>query len=185
MIIVGITWTLGAGKGTIVDYLVHKKGFQHFSVRAYLIQKIEERGLPINRDSMVIVGNDLRAKHTPAYIGEQLYKQAAASSQNTIIESIRTVGEVESLRNKGNFYLFAIDADTKIRYERILLRASESDHVSYQKFLDDEQKEMQNTDPNKQNVAQCIQLADYVFTNNGTIEELHTQIDAAITSLKI
>ena len=34
MIIIGITGTLGAGKGTIVDYLVKQKGFVHYSVRA-------------------------------------------------------------------------------------------------------------------------------------------------------
>ena len=71
-----------------------------------------------------------------------------------------------------------------MRYERVVLRGSESDHVSYEKFLADEQKEMENTDPNKQNVAKCIQLADYVFTNNGTIEELNQQIEEVINNPK-
>ena len=133
---------------------------------------------------MVIVGNDLRAKHSPSYIVQQLYQQAESSGKNTIIESIRAAGDVESLHQKWNFYLFAIDADPKVRYERVVLRGSESDHVSYEKFLADEQKEMENTDPNKQNVAKCIQLADYVFTNNGTIEELNQQIEEVINNPK-
>jgi dephospho-CoA kinase len=76
------------------------------------------------------------------------------------------VGEVEALKGKENFYFFAIDADSKIRYERIKIRNNESDNVTYEKFIDDEQKEMQNEDPNKQNVGKCIKLADYTFTNN-------------------
>ena len=44
MIIIGITGTLGAGKGTIVDYLVQEKGFKHYSVRNYLIKEIEKGG---------------------------------------------------------------------------------------------------------------------------------------------
>ena len=52
----------------------------------------------VNRDSMVIVANDLRGKHTPSYIVEQLYQQAKASKKNTIIESIRVVGEAEALK---------------------------------------------------------------------------------------
>ncbi len=34
MIIIGITGTLGAGKGTIVDYLVKEKGLKNVSVAA-------------------------------------------------------------------------------------------------------------------------------------------------------
>lgn len=60
MKIIGITGTLGAGKGTIVDYLVQQYGFVHFSVRAYLIQQIQKANLAVNRDSMVIVANELR-----------------------------------------------------------------------------------------------------------------------------
>jgi len=62
MIIIGITGTLGAGKGTIVDYLINKKDFKHFSARAFLVEEIEKRGLENNRDSMVLVANELREK---------------------------------------------------------------------------------------------------------------------------
>lgn len=185
MIIVWITWTIGAGKGTIVDYLVQKKWFQHFSVRAFLIKEIERRWIPVIRDNMVIVANDLRAQYGPSYIVEQLYEQAKLTGNNTIIESIRTVGEIEALKGKENFTFFAIDADPNIRYERAILRWSETDKISYEKFIDDEQKEMQNEDPNKQNVAKCMQMADHVFTNNGTLEELHKQIEIILEQLKI
>ena len=107
------------------------------------------------------------------------------SGNNAIIESIRAVGEVESLKSKGQFYLFAIDADPKIRYERAVLRASETDSVSYIEFISNEQREMQNQDPSKQNVAKCIHLADFVFTNNGTLEELDKQIEEVLTKLQI
>ncbi len=185
MIIVWVTWTLGAGKGTIVDYLVKNKWFQYFSVRAFLIQEIEKRGLPVNRDSMVLVANDLRATYWPAYIIQQLYQQAQASEKNTIIESIRAIGEVESLKDKENFYLLAIDADPKIRYERIVLRGSETDKITYEEFIANEQREMENTDPTKQNIAKCMQLADYVLTNNGTFQQLHYQLEEVLTKLEI
>ena len=38
MITIGITGTLGAGKGTIVDYLIEKRGFVHYSVRAFITE---------------------------------------------------------------------------------------------------------------------------------------------------
>jgi hypothetical protein len=154
-------------------------------VRSFLIQEIEKRALPINRDSMVLVANDLRAQHGASYIVEQLYEQAKLSQKDTIIESIRAVGEVEALKNKERFYLFAIDAEPKIRYERVVLRGSETDKISYDEFISNEEREMQNEDPSKQNIAKCIQLADFVFTNNGTFEALHNQIEQTIAKITL
>ena len=134
---------------------------------------------------MVIVANDLRAKQSPSYIVEQLYDQAKTSEKNAIIESIRAVGEAEVLKSKGNFYLFAIDADPKIRYERAVLRGSETDKISFDEFIMNEEREMNNTDPTKQNVAKCMQLADHVFTNNTTLEDLHHQLEEVINKFNI
>ncbi|MEG1910591.1 MAG: AAA family ATPase, partial [Bacteroidales bacterium] len=89
MYIIGITGTLGAGKGTVVDYLVKNKGFTHFSARAFLIKEIEKRHLAVNRDSMTLVANELRTQKGASYIVDELYKAALASGTDAIIESIR------------------------------------------------------------------------------------------------
>ena len=159
MNIIGITGTIGAGKGTIVDYLVKEKGYVHYSVRAFLAEEVQRRGLEVNRDTLTEVGNDLRAKHSPSYIATQLYERAFATGKNAVIESIRALGEVNALRSKGNFYLFAVDADQKTRYQRITERKSETDSVSFETFVANEEREMTSDDPNKQNLAACIKEA--------------------------
>ena len=177
MQIIGITGTLGAGKGTIVEYLVENKGFQHYSVRQFLIEEIERRGLPINRDSMTKIANELRAANTPYYIVGELYKQAMASGKNAVIESIRTPGEVEFLQQQGNFILIAIDADPKLRFERIKLRKSETDQIDFETFLSNEKREMTTADPNKQNLQKCIKMADMIINNDGSVKELMNQLE--------
>lgn len=177
MIIIGITGTLGAGKGTIVKYLVNEKGFVHYSVRAYLLEKIRKKGLPENRDSMFNLANELRASYGPSYVTDQLYMQALVSGKNCVIESIRTPGEVDSLRAKGHFFLLAVDADRELRYQRILLRQSETDRVSRNTFLENEERELSTTDPNKQNIRECIKMADFILLNNGTKKELVLQLE--------
>ncbi|RLD41868.1 MAG: hypothetical protein DRI89_08670 [Bacteroidetes bacterium] len=177
MQIIGITGTLGAGKGTIVEYLTENKGFQHYSVRQFLIEEIEKRGLPVNRDSMTNIANELRAANTPYYIVGELYKQALAFGKNAVIESIRTPGEVEFLQQQGDFILIAVDADPKLRFERIKLRKSATDQIDFETFLSNEKREMTTADPNKQNLQKCIQMADIALQNGGTIDELIQQLE--------
>ncbi len=177
-IIIGITGTLGAGKGTVVDYLTQNKGFAHFSVRAFIARELNARGLPVNRDTLTALANELRAQNSPSYIIEQLYKEAATLNQNCIIESIRTPGEIASLRSFPGFFLLAVDADPQIRYLRIRKRNSETDNVSFDTFLSNEQREMNSDDSNKQNLAECIRQADYVINNNGNPEQLNQETEA-------
>lgn len=181
--IIGITGTLGAGKGTIVDYLTKHHGFEHFSVRGYLTKLIVEKGEDVNRDTMVHTANELRAKHSPSFIAEELYREALETGKDCIIESIRTVGEVHALHDKGNFYLFAVDADQALRFERIIERASETDKVDFETFKANEAREMSSTDPNKQNLDACMKLADFRFVNSGSFEQLYQQIDDVLKKI--
>jgi len=185
MLIIGITGTLGAGKGTIVDFLVNEKGFTHFSVRGFITEEIIRQGLQVNRDSMVLVANGLRASHSPSWLVDQLYEKAAGTGRNCVIESIRTPGEIESLRGKGNFVLFAVDADPQLRYNRIVMRNSETDRISYQTFIENEEREMASTDPNKQNIGKCIGQADFIFYNNHSLNDLNVRVAEVLHDLRI
>ena len=183
MKIIGITGTIGAGKGTMVNYLVEQHGFYHYSVRGYLTELIKNRNLPMNRDSMVEVANELRTNHNPAFIIQQLLEWAKSKRRDCIIESIRTPGEVAALRKTEDFILFAIDADPEIRYRRIVERGSETDNITFKTFMENEQREMNNTDLNKQNLSACIKLADYVITNGTTFHEMYNKIEHALYEL--
>ncbi len=183
MNVIGITGTLGAGKGTIVDLLKDEYSYAHYSVRDYLIEVIRDRGMEVNRDSMTMVANELRANNSPSFITDELYKKAVKNNTNCIIESIRTPGEIDSLRAKGEFYLFAVDADSRVRFDRIQIRKSSTDNVDYKTFVANEEREMNTDDPNKQNLAKCISMADFVFNNNGDLKELNSKIREVINNI--
>ena len=83
-----------------------------------------------------------------------------------------------ALRQSGfPFTLLAVDADQKIRYDRAIGRGSSTDKVSFEKFQEQEAVEMTSTDPTKQNLGRCMELADVRLVNDGTVEEFHAQID--------
>jgi dephospho-CoA kinase len=178
MIIIGITGTLGAGKGEIVSIL-KIKNFTHYSVRDFLTQELKRRNTEVNRDTMTLLANELRKIHSPRYIIEQLYNQAVAKGEDAVIESVRTPGEIDFLKSqkKGTFYLLAVDADQKIRYERIVGRKSDLDKVSFEKFVSDEQREMISSDPTKQSISECMRRADVVIRNDGNLDDLAHQVE--------
>ena len=73
--------------------------------------------------------------------------------------------------------------DQKIRYERIVLRNNETDRISFEQFVNDDNTESVSTDQNKQNLGACIKKADCVLNNDGTIEELYQQIDKILHNM--
>ena len=180
--IIGITGTLGAGKGSVVEFL-KKKGFKHYSAREFIKEEVLKKGLEVNRDTLVYVGNELRKNNSPSYIAEKLYERARNDGGNCVIESLRTIGEVRALREKGDFYFIAVDASQKVRYERVRGRKSETDRISFERFVEDERREMISDDPNKQNLRACIDLADVKIINNGSLDDLEKDVNELLEKI--
>lgn len=180
--IIGITGTNGAGKGAVVEYLV-AKGFTHYSARKLFLAEVARRGLMPDRDVMTEVANDLRATHGAAYVIETLLAQAEGAGGDAIIESVREVPGVAVLKSHGGV-LFGVDADPHLRYERIVLRKSETDRIDFDTFIAQEKREMTSPDPAKQNILGVMALADYTLTNDGTVEELRAQVDRILEEIK-
>ncbi len=174
--IIGITGSFGAGKGYVADYLVTKKGFAHFSARSLIIKEIEKRGMPVNRDSMIEVANDLRRQGGPTYIFERLVEEAQKHGGNAVIESVRAIAEARFIKAKGGVVL-GIDADPLIRYERIIKRGSETDHVSFAEWREQEIKESNPDDPTKQDIFGALKESDYVILNTESTEAFEAKVD--------
>lgn len=183
MIVMGITGTLGAGKGTVVDYLVNKKGFRHYSVSGYLKDKLIKKHLEPNRDNLQIIANQIRERYGPDYITKKLFKKAKKENTNAIIESIRNPKEAEFIKSQKNGYLFAVNATQKTRYLRIKKRGSEKDKVTFRQFKEQEKKELQSKDLNAQNLSKCIRMADFKFDNGGTIKKLYEEVEKVLAKI--
>lgn len=180
--IIGITGTDGAGKGAVVEYL-QTKGFTHYSVRSLIVAEIKSRGLEVHRPHMKLVGNDMRARHGGAVMVKTAAETAAAAGvSDFIIESIRTVDEVELL-HKHRGLLLAVDADQQIRYKRIYNRGSETDQITFEQFVDQELDESQSQNTAEQNKLAVMSQADHTIMNDGTIAELHVKVEQWLNSL--
>jgi dephospho-CoA kinase len=182
-LLIGITGTDGAGKGTVVAKLVEQWGFVHYSARALLLEKLIEQAHEPTRANMRLIANEMRAAYGNDYLVQHyLARRAVEKPPRCIIESIRAVAEAETLKAHGGI-LLAVDADQHVRYARVQGRRSETDKVSFEQFVAHESLEANDPNPHGMQKQRVIQMADYVLLNNGSIQDLEREIATLLTSL--
>ena len=98
--IIGLTGTLGAGKGTVANYL-QEKGYAYTSCSDYLRKELRKLGTEENVDNLKALGDSLREKHGPGYITEELLKTIIGP---TIVDSLRHPGEILALKKNSNSF---------------------------------------------------------------------------------
>lgn len=175
---IGITGTNGAGKGVVVDYLIGK-GFTHFSASGFLSEELLRRNLALDRNNLRMVGNEFRERFGSGFIVEHFLSEAQKKGiEQFVIESIRSTGEVAALKAAGG-KLLVVDAERKLRYERIISRKSGKDHIDFDTFVAQEEREWYGAEgAHDMNIRLVMDQADHIILNNGTLEELYVQIDA-------
>jgi len=175
--ILGIAGTIGAGKGTVVEYL-KSKGFAHYSSSAVLAQILTERGeLPI-RANLSNLANELNRTHEGGVLAISHNIAQAAGHEHYILESLHRVSEAEYIKKLGGVIL-GIDADVRVRYDRASARKEGlKDEVTFEQFLSDSEREDEGKTGSGPNIKAVITMADYTIANNGTLEELYDQIEA-------
>lgn len=175
--IIGIVGTLGAGKGTVVEYL-KTKGFVHYSVSGYMGEVLEERDLPKKREHLSALADEFAEQYHGGMLQVMYEKAQTDGVSDFILESIHRESEAAYIKSIGGV-LLGVTADPRVRYERTQLRQeSEKDQVTFKEFqaaIDREEKGLGEGTPN---INAVLVNADHVFENNGALEELHEQIDA-------
>ena len=182
--IIGLTGTFAAGKGTVAEYLIGK-GFQYYSLSDELRLLLREKSIASTRDNLQKAGNSLRAKYGSGFLADLVVRRlrGAPSVQKSVVDGIRNLGEVQALGQLKNFYLVAVDAPVDIRYERAKQRGSERDPKSFSVFLTQEKREMAGNSTEQQ-VAACMKSADFTVNNSSDYKKLYKQIEKVLVDVK-
>ena len=182
--IIGLTGTFAAGKGAVAESMIGR-GFVYYSLSDELRLLLRAKGINPTRDNLRLAGNQLREKHGPGFLAELVVKRlrGAPSFTNSIVDSIRNPAEVQALRELKEFYLVAIDAPVDIRYERARKRNSERDPKTFSEFLVQEKREMLGK-ATEQQLAACLEEADFTINNDGDYKKLYKQIEKMLEEVK-
>jgi dephospho-CoA kinase len=180
--IIGLTGKNAAGKGESAKHL-QKMGFHYFSLSDELRLEATRMGIGHSRDELVKLGTELREKFGTNYLASKINEKIGALKQKDVqkfvVDSVRNSGEVAELRKNDDFDLFAIEADAKLRFTRMIKRGRAGDAATFEKFMEQESKENSNSGAGQQ-MELCIEMAAHTVVNNGTLEELHSKLDAIL-----
>lgn len=181
--IIGIAGTLASGKGTVVDYL-KSKGFGHYSSSAILKEILTRRGQPLTRPYLSALADELMKEYPGGILSLSHARAEADHRRDYVLEAIHRESEAAYVRSLGGVIL-GVDADLRFRYERTLRRQEgDKDKVTFEEFVEHSKREDEGATGSGPNIRAVIQGADAVVINDGSLEELHTQIDAALAKLR-
>lgn len=180
--IIGIVGPIACGKGVVVEYLKRKYGYSSFSLSSILHDELKKKGIAtFTRITLQDLGDELRKKEGDGALAKIAVKKLQiinSKSQKVIIEGIRNPGEIEYLRTIPGFYLIAIDAKQKIRFQRVLDRAKPWDPKDWESFLTiDGRDRGDKKNTNGQQVKKCMEMANVKIENNATVSEIQEHIE--------
>lgn len=180
--ILGIAGTLGAGKGTVVEYL-KSRGFVQYSSSQLLGEYVEQEGNPRTREFLGKMGTRLQQEY-PGGIVEKVYRERYLGErpEHAIFEALHRQSEANFLKSVGG-HILGVDADIETRYTRTSARQEgEKDRATLEQFKEDARIEDEGGGDKSRdnNIRAVIDAADAVILNNGTIEDLHMQIEEVL-----
>jgi len=171
--IIGLTGTNGSGKGAAAEFFMGH-GYAYLSLSDLIREELREKVQEVSRDNLIKMGNHLRNKYGADILARRTMEHVRGK---TIIDSIRNPKEVEYLQCQENFILLAVDAPPEVRYARVILRGRNESVQTLEEFIAKEKEEMTDLEKGQQ-LQRCMQMADHLISNEGTLEEFHRKLEA-------
>ena len=93
-----------------------------------------------------------------------------------IIDGVRRFSDIQYLKDLPNFILVKVDADAKVRYERLVARNENEgdDKKTFDQFMKDHEAEADKQIP------EVMKTAKHSIDNSGSLEDLYRQIEEII-----
>ncbi len=178
-LIFGLVGLQGCGKGTLADILTKEYGAGYFRFSGVIGDILTRLMIEKSRENFIKASVSLRAA-----FGEDLFSYAIetaalqAKEEVVVIDGIRRPEDIVALEPLPHFHLIAIEADAKLRYERMKKRGEKATeaNLSWEGFLADEAA------PTERSIPFVMERAKYRVDNNGSREDFSQASHTLLTS---
>lgn len=180
-LIIGLVGQIACGKGAAKKYLINQFGASDYRFSTILRDVLARLHTKISRENIQTISTCLRQT-----FGEDLLANAMAEDikndehRMIVIDGIRRLTDIQHLKEVPGFVLVSIDADEKVRYDRMKLRNENEgdDKKSFEDFQADQQKESEAQIPD------AMKHADYHIDNNDGFDALEKQVNEIVAKVQ-
>lgn len=173
-----LTGSIGAGKGVAVKFF-EEKGFKVKAFHDPVYKEVEKLGIEPTRENLQNVSKTLKEKYGNGVYGKILREIAEKEGGDFVFDGLRNLDELEELKKLPETYLVAIVAPLDVLVERVQSRKrdadSEMDHEEIVRKILIEMGELPS--PFGFEINKCIEKADLVVENIGTINEMREKLE--------
>jgi dephospho-CoA kinase len=185
-LVIGITGTMTAGKAAIRYFLIDK-GFKSIRHTRPILKEGLARKLDMSdRQHWLDIVIEMRKKRGMDVLA-QLATEQIKEGERYLVCPLRHPADIKLLKKKYNALILFIDAPSKMRYTRTLMKELGSGLTEAQ-FIKKDKFEHNPTGADKKylpNIAACKKLADEVLINDGSLTELNKKLETILRKYKI
>jgi dephospho-CoA kinase len=168
-LIVCLTGMPGAGKSTVAFFL-KEKGFAVVRMGDAVREEAKRLGFEPTDTNLGKLMLKLRQDLGPGAVGHIVMQklEREASSGNIVIDGIRSIPEVEILKNIGQVKLLAVHASQRTRFKHLKKRGRSDAPANSNDFEERDKRELSI------GISEAIAFADETISNNDlTLEQLN------------
>ncbi len=185
MIVLGLVGEKGSGKQTFADFLKKEakgKKIVHMRFSDILKETLELWSLELTRANYQQVSIAFNKTFGNGTLSKALYNRVMKQPADIVIlDGVRWLSDEELINSFPQKFLIYITADAKTRWERLKLRGEKAGeaNASLEQFMAEEKVKTETLIP------KIGKRADIKIDNNGTFENLKTEVKSFVAKLEV
>ncbi len=179
-IIIGLVGEIASGKDTVADYLKKKYRSETVSFSQSLREILKIIALSESRTNLAKLGQILRKTFGQDILAKAVSRKVAASSKKIVcLPNVRLPQDIKTFKKNPNFFLIAIFAKSKTRWQRLTKRNQNSDDQTktWNQFLKDGRL------PTEKQIRKIASQAEFQIDNNGNFNQLYRQVSEIVRKI--
>lgn len=180
-IILGISGEIASGKDTVGKHMAEKYGALSLRFSQPLRDILDRLHLDQNRENMATLSLHLRKAFGEDALSKVMLADAEKDPRDiVVVDGVRRLPDILHMETDPHFSFAYVEAAPDKRYERLILRRQNTDDATKTPAQFEKDAKLET----ELQIGGLKERADFVISNDGTLEELQAQVDSMVEALK-